>query len=449
MANKFLIWIESSSNVITQEQFSTIADRISGFKSGTRAVAAHVNAGLRQANLVVAALMNVISPNSQLDLTSSLDDVISEISSHLQVDLNIRNGTESGSIRSINSIANSGNTAAFGASRASGSHSFAANNSVAQGQFSAVFGRLCSDASLSLLCNFIAGNENSNVNANYASVTGRKNKVGGSSSSETPGLELCPFVHGDNNRVYGSKKYVVVIGAENVVTHNNVVALGQGHVSSADNQILLGSYSVQNSNALLSLGAGTSDSNRQTIFEILSTGDVVLKEDSCISNGSWSENYPLYYPLVKFDNKFAVDNRGIHVSGAHRIKGSESVSAVWKDELWLSSLYVHDSANNITFNITMTHMGQTEPTLNSFIHDIGNFGGTVVASGAFVSTDTSPGSFVVNRVFANSETNDITLLGVNVVNNQLSFKNIVMTWSRLNQTSGIQVVFSTKLYTNI
>lgn len=84
--SKFLPWIDSASaaNCQTHSDFDADTQRINGFMSGTLASAIRVNSGLRQANLVVAALMDSILPtDSALDLTSEVEDVEAAISKAL------------------------------------------------------------------------------------------------------------------------------------------------------------------------------------------------------------------------------------------------------------------------------------------------------------------------------------------------------------------------------
>ena len=92
MANNFKEWIDSSqisTTGATQNIFDAAtfndnnSQRYDGFKSGTLISSLYVNTALRQANLVIAALMDLVN-DSNLDLTSSLNDVKTGLSLRTQ-----------------------------------------------------------------------------------------------------------------------------------------------------------------------------------------------------------------------------------------------------------------------------------------------------------------------------------------------------------------------------
>lgn len=83
MATKFKVWIDNptqGTNVQSYSDFVSDTQRSSGFSVGNVASSIRVNSALRQANLVTAALMDALLPNSELDLTSSVADLTDEIS---------------------------------------------------------------------------------------------------------------------------------------------------------------------------------------------------------------------------------------------------------------------------------------------------------------------------------------------------------------------------------
>lgn len=83
MATKFKVWIDNpaeGTNVQSYSDFVSDTQRSVGFSVGNVASSIRVNSALRQANLVTAALMDVLLPNSSLDLTSSVNEVSEEIS---------------------------------------------------------------------------------------------------------------------------------------------------------------------------------------------------------------------------------------------------------------------------------------------------------------------------------------------------------------------------------
>lgn len=83
MANKFKVWVDSPGSVIMDAAtFDKDFQRTSGFQAGQAASALRVNSALRQANLVVAALMGLVD-NDNLDLKSSVTDVSQGINTWL------------------------------------------------------------------------------------------------------------------------------------------------------------------------------------------------------------------------------------------------------------------------------------------------------------------------------------------------------------------------------
>lgn len=84
MANKFKIWDENRTNIQTYSEFDAEPQRQAGFTSGLQISSRIMNTALRQANLVVCALMNVIAPNDQtVDVNSSVNDVQQLIDTYL------------------------------------------------------------------------------------------------------------------------------------------------------------------------------------------------------------------------------------------------------------------------------------------------------------------------------------------------------------------------------
>lgn len=109
MAN-FYPWIDTSNtNVMSENDFKNDSQRTTGFEAGQAASSKRVNSALRQANLFVAALANIILGNdTTLNLTSSLNAVQTKLASSHPFNIPIQQaGT--GSAKSIipkNIIAN-------------------------------------------------------------------------------------------------------------------------------------------------------------------------------------------------------------------------------------------------------------------------------------------------------------------------------------------------------
>lgn len=93
MAN-FYPWIDvANDNVMSVADFANDSQRKSGFQAGQAASSTRVNSALRQANLFVAALANVILVNNTtLNLTSSLDEVTNALKNAFPFNLPIKVG---------------------------------------------------------------------------------------------------------------------------------------------------------------------------------------------------------------------------------------------------------------------------------------------------------------------------------------------------------------------
>lgn len=77
MATRFQIWVDypTDQNSLSYIDLLNDPQRNTGFVSGTAASSSRVNSMLRQDSLVVAALMDSIAPDSDLDLRSAFTDV--------------------------------------------------------------------------------------------------------------------------------------------------------------------------------------------------------------------------------------------------------------------------------------------------------------------------------------------------------------------------------------
>lgn len=93
MAN-FYPWIDvANDNVMSAADFANDSQRKSGFQAGQAASSTRVNSALRQANLFVAALANVVlANNTTLSLTSSLDEVTNALKNVFPFNLPIKVG---------------------------------------------------------------------------------------------------------------------------------------------------------------------------------------------------------------------------------------------------------------------------------------------------------------------------------------------------------------------
>ena len=78
--SNFVPWIDVPAGK-TQSYLNFLADsqRVNGFESGTAASAIRVNSALRQAKLVVAALMNAFCDSSETDLNSNVETVKNDL----------------------------------------------------------------------------------------------------------------------------------------------------------------------------------------------------------------------------------------------------------------------------------------------------------------------------------------------------------------------------------
>lgn len=117
MAN-FYPWIDAANdNVMSASDFANDDQRKNGFQAGQAASSARVNSALRQANLFVAALAEVILANdATLNLTSSVDAVKTALAGAHPFNLNLwKNGTSLSGITNNNTFGNTNiNSVAFG-----------------------------------------------------------------------------------------------------------------------------------------------------------------------------------------------------------------------------------------------------------------------------------------------------------------------------------------------
>ena len=90
--SKFKVWIDTptDNNCMSAEDFSADSQVKEGFKAGTSSSSIRVNSGLRQANLVTSALMNIVDTEEELDLRSDVNSVETKINSYF--DNRYRNG---------------------------------------------------------------------------------------------------------------------------------------------------------------------------------------------------------------------------------------------------------------------------------------------------------------------------------------------------------------------
>ena len=94
MAN-FYPWIDAANdNMMSVSDFVNDDQRKSGFQAGQAASSTRVNSALRQANLFVAALAEVVlADNTTLNLTSSVDAVKTALAGAHPFNLNLwKNG---------------------------------------------------------------------------------------------------------------------------------------------------------------------------------------------------------------------------------------------------------------------------------------------------------------------------------------------------------------------
>ena len=106
MAN-FYPWVDTANdNVMSVTDFANDAQRKNGFQAGQAASSTRVNSGLRQANLFVAALANVVlESNTSLNLTSSVDAVKNALAAAHPFNLKIwTNGTSLSGLTSSNTF---------------------------------------------------------------------------------------------------------------------------------------------------------------------------------------------------------------------------------------------------------------------------------------------------------------------------------------------------------
>lgn len=117
MAN-FYPWIDAANdNVMSASDFANDDQRKNGFQAGQAASSSRVNSALRQANLFVAALAELVLANdTTLNLTSSVDAVKTALAGAHPFNLNLwQNGTSLSGISDSNRFGNTNlNSVSFG-----------------------------------------------------------------------------------------------------------------------------------------------------------------------------------------------------------------------------------------------------------------------------------------------------------------------------------------------
>lgn len=81
--SKFKVWIDSpTDNTQDSTTFASDSQRVNGFAIGGVASSIRVNSALRQANLVTTAIIDTLIPNTNLDLNSSVSDLVTELTTY-------------------------------------------------------------------------------------------------------------------------------------------------------------------------------------------------------------------------------------------------------------------------------------------------------------------------------------------------------------------------------
>ena len=82
------------------------------------------------------------------------------------------------------------------------------------------------------------------------------------------------FTCGENNTASGMNSFAG--GSATKASNTNSVAIGRGLKTAKSNQAVFGQYNATHSNALLSVGSGSSDTNRKNAFSALDNGNAII-----------------------------------------------------------------------------------------------------------------------------------------------------------------------------
>lgn len=337
MANKFKIWVDDAyiDNVLDYASFSSNEDRGRGFRPSRVAISKNVNSALRQANLVAAALMNVIAPDSERDLTSSLDDVIDDISNSFPFNLNLRNGTGSQSLTQGLGLATGTNSFSNGSDAtnvANGAFSYARgyyntangtattvigtrNTNGGAGSFSFILGQ---DQKSNFPYSFVLGVASSSTSLDrntagshafvhgvdcyagqYSFAKGYKCSMPGSYSFglgatiNTTGNNL--FAHGSNISITSSFNCYAFGDNISMTNKNYCYSFGQGLTSTIDYQTLFGKF-ADSTGVLFAIGNGTSSVNKKNVVSVTTDGRMKVsgaptEDDDVVRKGDFGSYY--------------------------------------------------------------------------------------------------------------------------------------------------------------
>lgn len=194
------------------------------------------------------------------------------------------------------------------------------------------------------------GSSNSIINGRFNYADGSYISVFGQGNTViTPNGS---FVTGINNFVSAAN---FISGNYNLAVHNNTKILGDNNITTAQNQIIIGKCNDTNSNSLFIVANGTSNTNRKNIFEVSSTG-VLIVFDNIIPN---VENKDIGSSSKKWRNIYA-----------DKFKGNADTATKVNNVLTINhngTTKTYDGSSAVTIDIASGGSSSGESSIQLFI----------------------------------------------------------------------------------
>ena len=294
---RFKVWIDNTStdNVMTYEEFDSDLERTNGFKPGTMAKSKTVNSALRQANLVTSAFMELYLPSSTLDLTSSLDSMLTDLRSAVLT--NLKNGSGEKSVQANTTSATGKQSVTLGSNTSTyGDYSFAIGDSssaygktsFASGKSCVAFGHGCHAEGISTTAGNMGSSE-PDQEGEAAHTEGKSTYAYGTAShaeGESCGARgNCSHAEGYNcqanayaahaqgNSCIANGQQSFAGGHSSTTSGDNSFVYGSSLTANEANVAVFGRYNRNVSNALFVVGNGNS-SNRSNAMEVFDGGEI-------------------------------------------------------------------------------------------------------------------------------------------------------------------------------
>lgn len=194
-----------------------------------------------------------------------------------------------------------------------------------------------------------ASGNNTNASADYAIATGSNTSARGinsySGGVNTISVGAQSFTIGNNNVVIGENSFST--GKDSYNSGDNSASVGEGLISVSDNQFITGMYNDNAQDNLFEIGNGTSDTERNNVFEITKTGVANINGEVNIS-GSINVNDNQVLDTSNIIESTTITEVGMLMDGATCSTALQNIN---------TSLDSKINSNKIVNNYTTTSAG--------------------------------------------------------------------------------------------